>query len=162
MCHDSERIPVSGKERDAMKGSIPYYGETGIMGYVNRAIFSGDYVLLAEDGSVMDEKGHPIIQRVSGDVWINNHAHVLEPIKGYSCKLLMLVLKDIPVIQIKTGSIQMKINQDNMNKYRIVDMPISLIVKANATLELIDRKQLSLQSENQMLVFPFAISCFPC
>ena len=151
ICHDSERIPVSNKDRETMKGCIPYYGATGIMGYVNKAIFSGDYVLLAEDGSVMDDKGHPIIQRVSGDVWINNHAHVLEPIKGYSCRLLMMVLKDIPVVQIKTGSIQMKINQENMNGYKIPNIPKNMIDKINGYMNIIDQKLLSLDKENQQL-----------
>lgn len=150
-CHDSKRIPVSNKVRETMKGDIPYYGATGIMGYVNKAIFSGDYVLLAEDGSVMDNNGNPIVQRVSGNVWINNHAHVLEPIKEYSCRLLMLILKDIPVVQIKTGSIQMKINQENMNKYKIVDIPNYLIKKINNYLVDMDKLFLSLRVETQTL-----------
>ena len=150
-CRDSERIPVANKDREKMKGNIPYYGATGIMGYVNKAIFSGDFVLLAEDGSVMDEKGHPIIQRVSGDAWINNHAHVLEPIKGYSCRLLMMVLKDVPVVKIKTGSIQMKINQENMNAYKIIDIPEYLVKLINKCLNVIDEKLLELESENQQL-----------
>ena len=150
-CRDAERIPVANKDRENMKGNIPYYGATGIMGYVNRAIFSGDFVLMAEDGSVMDGEGHPIIQRVSGDVWINNHAHVLEPIKGYSCRLLMMVLKDIPVVKIKTGSIQMKINQENMNAYKIVDIPDSLIQVINERLNVIDEKLLELEAESQQL-----------
>ena len=151
ICHDSERIPVANKDREAMKGNIPYYGATGIMGYVNKAIFSGNFVLLAEDGSVMDDKGHPIIQRVSGNAWINNHAHVLEPAKGYSCKLLMMVLKDIPVVQIKTGSIQMKINQENLNRYKVVSIPEYLLKATNKKLDLIDEKLLSLERENQQL-----------
>ena len=121
------------------------------MGYVNRAIFSGNFVLMAEDGSVMDDKGHPIIQRVSGNIWINNHAHVLEPIKGYSCSLLMMILKDIPVVKIKTGSIQMKINQENMNAYKIVDIPDYLVQAMNKKLNVIDEKLLELKAENQQL-----------
>lgn len=123
ICLDSERIPLSNQQREGMKGSIPYYGATGIMDYVNRPIFSGNFVLLAEDGSVMDDNGNPILQRVSGDVWINNHTHVLQPVKGYSCRLLYLLLKDIPVSIIKTGSIQMKINQANLNNYNILSIP---------------------------------------
>lgn len=151
ICHDSERIPVANKDREAMKGNIPYYGATGIMGYVNRAIFSGDYVLMAEDGSVMDECGNPIIQRISGNVWVNNHAHVLEPTNGYSCRLLMMILKDIPVTKIKTGSIQMKINQENMNAYKIALIPDRLIEAINNPLKLIDARLLSLEKENQQL-----------
>ena len=96
-CLDSDRIPLSSHQREEMKGTIPYYGATGIMDYVNRPIFSGDFVLLAEDGSVMDDNGNPILQRISGDVWINNHTHVLQPVNGYSCRLLYLLLKNIPV-----------------------------------------------------------------
>ena len=112
ICHDSKRVPLSSNDRELVKGKIPYYGATGIMDYVNDYIFDGDYVLMAEDGSVMTEKGTPILQRISGKNWVNNHAHVLEPVKNHSCKLLMMLLKDVSVMKIKTGSIQMKINQE--------------------------------------------------
>lgn len=152
ICHDSERIPVAGKDRESMKGNIPYYGATGIMGYVNRAIFNGDYVLMAEDGSVMDSEGHPVVQRVSGACWINNHAHVLESTNGYSCKLLMMILKDIPVMKIRTGSIQMKINQENMNSYRIIDIPDCLKQTICEKLDVFDEQLLHLHNENKQLV----------
>lgn len=151
VCHDSKRIPVSNVEREKMKGNIPYYGATGIMGYVNRAIFSGDYVLLAEDGSVMDKNGNPIIQRVSGDVWINNHAHVLQPTGRYSCRLLMMILKDIPVTNIKTGSIQLKINQKNLNSYKILSIPNDIIEKINQLFNPIDQQLIAIQKETDYL-----------
>ena len=151
VCHDSKRIPVSNVEREKMKGNIPYYGATGIMGYVNRAIFSGDYVLLAEDGSVMDKNGNPIIQRVSGDVWINNHAHVLQPTGKYSCRLLMMILKDIPVTNIKTGSIQLKINQKNLNSYKILNIPNNIIEKINQVFIPIDQQLIAIQKEVEYL-----------
>lgn len=151
ICHDSKRIPLSSKERENKKGEIPYYGATGIMDYVDEAIFDGDYVLMAEDGSVMNEKGNPILQRVSGKVWINNHAHVLEPSKKHCCKLLMMLLRDIQVSKIKTGSIQMKINQENMNKIAVPDIPDDLIVLINDQLNTIDKKILHNNHENQQL-----------
>ena len=151
ICHDSERIPLSGKDRESMIGDIPYYGATDIMGYVNRPIFDGNYVLLAEDGSVMDEDGHPILQRVTGQVWVNNHAHVLEPIKNHSCKLLMMFLKDVNVPMIKTGSIQMKINQENMNGITVPNIPEDIKDKINLELYTIERKQLQIIAENREL-----------
>ena len=60
ICHDSKRVPLSSNDRELVKGEIPYYGATGIMDYVNNYIFDGDYVLMAEDGSVMTEEGTPI------------------------------------------------------------------------------------------------------
>lgn len=151
ICHDSERIPLSSKDRVNMVGDIPYYGATDIMGYVDKSIFDGDYVLIAEDGSVMDEEGHPILQRVTGQVWVNNHAHVLEPIKNHSCKLLMMLLKDVYVPMIKTGSIQMKINQENMNGITVPDIPDDLKEKVNLELCTIEKKQLQIIAENQEL-----------
>lgn len=120
---DSQRIPLSQKQRDEIKGEIPYYGATGIMDYVNQHIFDGQYVLIAEDGSVMDNDGSPIVQLIWDKVWVNNHAHVLQGINGYSNELLYFVLKGIPVVKIMTGSIQKKINQDNLNTYLIPDIP---------------------------------------
>ena len=151
VCFDSDRIPLSNHQRQEMKGTIPYYGATGIMDYVNCAIFSGDFVLLAEDGSVMDDNGNPILQRISGDVWINNHTHVLQPVNGYSCRLLYLLLKDIPVSMIKTGSIQMKINQANLNSYNILNIPDGIRSRFINQIEPIDTKIIQIQKENDNL-----------
>ena len=151
ICHDSKRVPLSSNDRELVKGEIPYYGATGIMDYVNDYIFDGDYVLMAEDGSVMTEKGTPILQRISGKNWVNNHAHVLEPIKNHSCKLLMMLLKDVSVMKIKTGSIQMKINQENMNKVVVPAIPLELLFEINQKLEVIDKQQLNLIEENKQL-----------
>lgn len=150
-CHDSKRIPLSDKERINKKGNIPYYGATGIMDYICDYIFDGDYILVAEDGSVMNENGNPILQRITGKNWVNNHAHVLEPVKGYSCKLLMMLLKDVSVIKIKTGSIQMKINQENLKKIVVPEIPDKILRKINYQLEIIDNHQLQLKLENEKL-----------
>ena len=151
ICHDSKRVPLSSNDRELVKGEIPYYGATGIMDYVNNYIFDGDYVLMAEDGSVMTEEGTPILHRISGKNWVNNHAHVLEPIKNHSCKLLMMLLKDVSVMKIKTGSIQMKINQENMNKIVVPAIPLELLSEINQKLEVIDKQQLTLIEENKQL-----------
>ena len=134
-----------------MKGNIPYYGATGIMDYVNRPIFSGQYVLVAEDGSVMDAKGNPIVQMIWGKTWVNNHAHVLEGCNGYSNELLYLLLHHIPVVKIMTGSIQKKINQDNLNGYRIPRIPDSIAHAFSEIVEPMFEKIRVLQQENDEL-----------
>ena len=134
---DSQRIPLSNKERELKKGKIPYYGATGIMDYVNDFIFNDDYILLAEDGSVMNEDGFPIIQFIWGKTWVNNHAHVIQSKDKEQNEFYYQHLSMIPVILIKTGSIQMKINQDNLKNYHIIVPPNNLINRysrfANAT-----------------------------
>lgn len=150
-CLDSKRVPLSSKDRESMKGPYPYYGATSEMGSVNEYLFDGDYVLLAEDGSVMDDNGFPILQRISGKVWVNNHAHVLQPKEPYGCKLLMFILKNIPVSMIKTGSIQMKVNQENLNAFKVLSIPENIIERANSILDPIDTKIIMLKQENQKL-----------
>jgi type I restriction enzyme S subunit len=111
---DSKRIPLSNMQREKMQGQYPYYGATSIMDYVNDYIFDGEYLLIAEDGSVMGDDGLAIVQYIWGKTWVNNHAHVLQP-KNLSDKdYLYFLLKSISVIQIMTGSIQKKITQDNL------------------------------------------------
>lgn len=149
--YDSKRVPLSQNERDTMKGGIPYYGATGIMDYVNRHIFDGQYVLIAEDGSVMDAKGNPIVQMIWGKTWVNNHAHVLQGCNGYSNELLYLLLQHIPVVKIMTGSIQKKINQDNLNSYNIPQIPDPISQAFYEIVKPMFEKIQSLQDENDEL-----------
>lgn len=149
--YDSKRVPLSQNERDIMKGGIPYYGATGIMDYVNRHIFDGQYVLIAEDGSVMDVKGNPIVQMIWGKTWVNNHAHVLQGCNGYSNELLYLLLQHIPVVKIMTGSIQKKINQDNLNSYNIPQIPDPISQAFYENVKPMFEKIQSLQDENDEL-----------
>lgn len=149
--YDSKRVPLSQNERDTMKGDIPYYGATGIMDYVNKHIFDGQYVLIAEDGSVMDAKGNPIVQMIWGKTWVNNHAHVLEGCNGYSNELLYLMLQHIPVIKIMTGSIQKKINQDNLNGYIIPLIPETISQAFYEIVKPMFEKLQTLKEENDEL-----------
>ena len=148
---DSRRIPLSQNERNSMKGDIPYYGATGVMDYVDQFIFDVQYVLIAEDGSVVDGDGHPIVQMIWGKTWVNNHAHVLEGCNGYSNELLYFVLKDIPVIKIMTGSIQKKINQDNLNNYKIPQIPHEIANQFTSILKTIFSKLRAIEIENSEL-----------
>ena len=114
-----------------MQGNIPYYGATGVMDYVNKYIFEGEYLLFAEDGSVMSDDGFPILQIINGKTWVNNHAHVLSPRINCSVKFLQLHFQKIPVRKIKTGSIQPKITKDNLFSFRVLSIPMSILGMAD-------------------------------
>ena len=64
--HDSKRIPLNSRQRAERQGPYPYYGAAGIMDYVDDYLFDGDYVLIGEDGSVIDDEGYPVVQYVWG------------------------------------------------------------------------------------------------
>lgn len=146
--YDSKRVPLSSKQRAKMQGNIPYYGATSVMDYVSDYIFDGEYVLLAEDGSVMDENGFPILQFIEGKAWVNNHAHVLKGANGFSNPMLHQTLKNIPVINIMSGSIQKKINQNNLKNTPIFIPPQELLNLINPVLVSIYTKILLAEKES--------------
>ena len=127
--YDSIRVPMSKKERETKKGIYPYFGATSIMDHVDDFLFDDDYILLAEDGSIMDDKGMPIVQFIWGKTWVNNHAHVLQAKSKEQNEFYFQSLKQIPVVLIKTGSIQLKINQVNLMNYKCISPPEELLNK---------------------------------
>ncbi|WP_165210689.1 restriction endonuclease subunit S [Streptococcus tangpeifui] len=70
---DNLRVPITSSDRNA--GSTPYYGANGIQDYVQGFTHDGEFVLIAEDGA-NDLKDYPV-HYVEGQIWVNNHAHVL-------------------------------------------------------------------------------------
>lgn len=118
--HDSKRVPLSAKERESKEKIYPYYGATSCMDYVDDYIFDGIYLLLGEDGTVIDEQGYPILQYVFGKFWVNNHAHILTGKNGFSVELLYLMFSLTKVKSIVTGAVQLKISQQNLKKVKVV------------------------------------------
>ncbi len=112
---DSNRVPVSGAERCKRKGLYPYHGAAGIMDYIDDYLFDGIYVLVGEDGSVIQEKGLAVTQYVWGRFWANNHAHVLQGKGAISSEQLYLYFQSETVAPYVTGAVQPKLSQGRMN-----------------------------------------------
>lgn len=117
---DSKRIPVSSQERAKRKGIYPYYGAASLMDYIDDYLFDGIYLLMGEDGSVIDDKGYPILQYVWGKFWVNNHAHVLQGSNPFSTEYIYILLKGTSISNIVTGAVQPKINQGNLNSIKCI------------------------------------------
>ena len=118
---DSQRVPLSSREREQRRGPYPYYGATGIMDYVDDFIFEGLHVLVAEDGSVERDDGKPFVQLVDGKFWVNNHAHVLRAATNNDTdtRFLFYALSTIRIRPFTTGSVQPKLTQQNLNRIPI-------------------------------------------
>lgn len=114
--HDSKRVPLSGAERDKMAKIYPYYGATSLMDYVDNYLFDGIYLLLGEDGTVVDSLGFPILQYVYGQFWVNNHAHIITGKEGFSVEELYLFFSLTNIKSIVTGAVQQKVSQQNLKK----------------------------------------------
>ncbi|WP_035512909.1 restriction endonuclease subunit S [Halalkalibacillus halophilus] len=109
--HDNARIPVTESQR--VSGNTPYYGANGIQDYVEGYTHEGENILLAEDGA-NDLKNYPV-HYCKGQIWVNNHAHVL---KGKSDLLnnlfLSYLLKSIDMTPYLVGGGRAKLNSDAM------------------------------------------------
>ena len=112
--YDRFRKPLSKKQRSAILGKYRYIGAASVMDYINKYNFDGIYLLLGEDGTVVDNKGYPILQYVFGKFWPNNHTHVLKG-KNISTEWLYLFFRQRKVLNIVTGAVQKKISQKNLN-----------------------------------------------
>ncbi|EIL94384.1 hypothetical protein UU5_12063 [Rhodanobacter sp. 115] len=148
---DSKRVPLSKQQRESRPGSIPYYGATGIFGFIDDFLFDEELLLLAEDGSVMDDRGKVVLQRIWGKSWVNNHAHVLRPRNGWTVDLLYLMLRETPAIQMMSGSIQKKITQENLNAARILVAPDPIRRSLTSVLVVLrDRQKLAIEESAEL------------
>ena len=128
---DSKRIPLSGQQRENMEKIYPYYGAASLMDYVEDYIFDGVYLLMGEDGTVIDDKGFPILQYVWGKFWVNNHAHILKGKNGFNVESLYLLLSKTNIQSIVTGAVQAKVNQSNLKSIEIIIPPVEIMEKFN-------------------------------
>ena len=115
---DKFRKPLSKKQRIEIQGNYRYIGATSVNDYISKYNFDGIYLLLAEDGSVQDNNGFPILQYVFGKFWPNNHTHVLQG-NNISTEWLYLFFRQHKVSELVTGAVQPKISQSNLNKISI-------------------------------------------
>lgn len=148
---DSKRKPLSGKDREERKGNIPYYGATSIIDYVNDYIFDDIYVLMGEDGSVINADNTPVLQYVWKKCWINNHAHVLQG-KDISTEHLMECLRATDVSSIITGAVQLKINQANMNSLKYIYATTDINKKFDEIIDKFYKKIRKNIEENETLI----------
>ena len=113
------RVPLSKMERQKRKGTIPYYGATGVLDYIDQSIFTGKHILVAEDGSVLTEKDTPVFQLVDGKFWVSNHAHILSCNNEDDLYYIYYALQNTNISEFVSGSVQLKLNKSNLLKIKI-------------------------------------------
>ena len=149
---DSKRVPLSGNQREKMEKFYPYYGATSLMDYVDDYLFDGIYLLLGEDGTVIDNSGFPILQYIWDKFWVNNHAHVIQGRNGFTVESLYILLKQTSVSAIVTGAVQHKINQANLKSLAVVVPSVDEMAEFNALIEPLFARIRSNFDENRNLV----------
>lgn len=142
---NSQRRPVSkGNRRD---GIYPYYGANGIQDYVENYLFDGTFLLLGEDGSVINKDKSPVLHWAIGKIWVNNHAHILKGIDNYSLRYIYYALQCVDVSDIVRG-VPPKINQANM---RNILIPVPSISEQNRIVGILDTFTASIENLKQQI-----------
>lgn len=149
--HDSKRIPLSSQQREKMEKKYPYYGATSLMDYVDNYLFDGIFLLLGEDGTVIDSEGFPILQYVEGKFWVNNHAHILTSKNGFSVEMLYLLFSLTNVKDKVTGAVQPKISQGNLNSITTIIPSEEICKKFDLLIQPLFAQIRNLKQENDRL-----------
>ena len=114
---DARRIPVNKKDRQRRAGTIPYYGATGQVGWIDEAIFDEELVLLGEDGAPFLNPDRPKAYVIDGPAWVNNHAHVLRVNKPrLLSRFLMHYLNFVDYRSHVAGTTRLKLTQAAMKQ----------------------------------------------
>ncbi len=117
---DNRRVPVSEAERAKRIGSVPYYGATGQVGWIDESIFNERLVLIGEDGAPFNEwRERPIAYEIDGPSWVNNHAHVLRA-RSVSHQWLLYSLMHFEIVPFVTGTTRGKLNLSSLRRIPIL------------------------------------------
>lgn len=114
---DSRRIPIT--ESNRISGSVPYYGASGVIDYVDDFIFDENLLCISEDGANLVARTTPIAFSISGKSWVNNHAHVLRFSNLSTQAIVEDYLNSIKLDVHLTGMTQPKLNRAKLDNIPI-------------------------------------------
>lgn len=145
---DGARKPISAKEREKINGTIPYYGASGIIDYVNGWTHEGRHVLIGEDGANLVTRTKPISFIAEGRFWVNNHAHVLKCINYLPEEFVSYYINSISLMEFVSGSAQPKLNQKNLNK---IPFPLPPVNEQKRIAEKVERLLNKIDEAKQLI-----------
>ncbi len=120
---DGKRKPIKESDRAMRRGIYPYYGASGIIDYVDNFIFDEELILLGEDGANILNRSTPLAFKVSGKIWVNNHAHVLRPNQDMDIGFLTEYLESLKYDKYNTGTAQPKLNKEVCSSIEVIKPP---------------------------------------
>lgn len=123
-CLNPKRVPLSATERGRMTlRQYDYYGASGVIDKVDNFLFDDELLLLAEDGANLVLRNLPLAIVARGQFWVNNHAHILKPLRGH-IEYLAAVLETVNYEPWITGAAQPKLTKDRLMGIQIAVAPI--------------------------------------
>jgi type I restriction enzyme S subunit len=133
---DNMRVPINSAERAKRQGSVPYYGATGQVGTIDKAIFNETLILLGEDGVPFFDSSKHKAYEISGPSWVNNHAHVLRAKSELLIQRYLLhFLNGFNYSGYVNGATRLKLTQGDMKR---IPIPLPSLEKQREIVEKLD------------------------
>jgi len=133
-------IPV--KQQDRIPGPYPYFGANGVIDYVHDHIFDGDYIIVAQDGSI------GAIQYFSGKFWANNHVWVIKVRSSASLKFMYYILQTLNWKRLATGSTRPKVTEQILLS---ADIPLPPIKEQRKIVEVLSVVDLAIGKVDEVI-----------
>jgi type I restriction enzyme S subunit len=140
--YDGMRFPIKEEDRQGINGNYPYYGASGVIDWINKCKYDGEYLLLAEDGENILSHNLPIAFIARGKFWVNNHVHVYQPNNDMSILFLQAYLDTLDYASFNTSSAQPKLTASACSKLTLVKPPkieqsriVSVLSSADSAIE---------------------------
>ena len=149
--HDRRRIPLSSKVRSGIKGNFRYYGAQGVVDYIDDYIFDGEYVLIAEDGENLRSRNQNVANLVSGQFWVNNHAHIVTTNEKCDLHYFYYAFNFLQIDGYISGSAQPKLSQDSLNRIEMTIPDLQTQKGIASFLFTIDKRIENLRAQNRVL-----------
>ena len=121
---DYLREPISAELRERNNPQYDYYGASGVIDKIDHYNVEDKVLLIGEDGANLVMRNLPLIYKAEGKFWVNNHAHILKPIKD-DYNYMAHTLEAADYRNYITGFAQPKLSQENLKAVKLPVPPLS-------------------------------------
>lgn len=121
---DYLREPISAELRERNDPQYDYYGASGVIDKIDHYNVEDKVLLIGEDGANLVMRNLPLIYKAEGKFWVNNHAHILKPIKD-DYNYMAHTLEAADYRNYITGFAQPKLSQENLKAVKLPVPPLS-------------------------------------
>jgi len=121
---DYLRMPITADQRSRNNPQYDYYGASGVIDKIDHYNVEDKVLLIGEDGANLLLRNLPLIYKANGRFWVNNHAHILKPIRD-DYDYMAYVMEAADYTLYITGSAQPKLSQSNLNSVKLPIPPIN-------------------------------------